>query len=124
MSFSFLDNMYCGAIRRGDVVLYEEEPREERAYVALQDTTLNETLGTIVCVGIEPTEDHGRSRITEVVLKKNETGLGKDGLCVLSRIMPIDRRFIVAKKAELHPELFQKLLQALDIVLGRFRDRA
>lgn len=116
-----LDNMYCGAIRRGDVIL-AGVGKEESALVALQDFALNETLSTILCAPIKPHKKDSAVYVTDVLLPAKETGFGKDGVCLLYKIVPIDRRSIIAKKGELSVEKLQELFQALDIIFGRFRD--
>ncbi len=117
-----LDNMYCAAIRRGDVVLCTEN-NKEKLYVVIQDDVLNQSLPTMVCVPIEEYKKGDKILINEVLLKKGETGLGKDGVCFLHKIMIVERVHVIAKKAELNKERVDELLGALDITLGRFRDK-
>lgn len=116
-----LDKMYCGAIKRGDVVVCEIE-KKEKIMVALQDDVLSAGLPTIVGAAVEPHKKGEEIFINEVLLKSNETGLDKDGVCMLHRLMTVDRRVVVSKKAELKKERVMDLLKALDITLGRFRD--
>ncbi|PLX28782.1 hypothetical protein C0581_00955 [Candidatus Parcubacteria bacterium] len=117
-----LDNMYCAAIRRGDVVLCSEKDKEQ-LYVVLQDDVLNQSLPTMVCVPVEIYKKGDEVLVNEVLLKKGETGLGSDSVCFLHKVITIERVHVVAKKAELKKERVQELLHALDITLGRFRDR-
>lgn len=117
-----LDNMYCGAIRRGDIFLFESKQDGERAVVVLQDNVLNDGLPTVVCAPIEPAKKGTSVFANEVLLTKNETGLGQDGLCLLHKVCIADRRGLVAKKGELSSERLQEVYGALDITLGRFRD--
>ena len=121
MVFDF-DKMYCGAIRRGDVFLYEEKGKE-KAVLVLQDSVLNDGLGTVVCVKIEPYKKGEEVFPNEVLLKKNETGLGKSGICMLHKMITLDRQIMIAKKGELKKEKLQDVYKALDINLGRFRDK-
>ena len=122
MSFDF-DNMYCGAIRRGDIVLFSEEKRtREHAAVIIQDDALNQGLPTVICAKVEPYKKCDDVFVNEVLLPKEETGLGKDGICMLHKLETIDRTHIVAKKAELSVERMKKVYEALDITFGRFRD--
>ena len=121
MNFN-LDNMYCGAIRRGDIILVGSG-KDEAAMVALQDYALNETLHTILCAPIKPHRKDTHVYVTDVVLPAEETGLGKDGVVILYHIAPVDRRAIIAKKGELPPEKLHELFHALDVSLGRFRDK-
>lgn len=116
-----LDKMYCGAVRRGDVFLVEEEEKQ-KAVVILQDNILNDGLPTVVCALIQPYE-RGEIMVNEVLLKQNETGLGQDGICLLHKVMTCGRGILVAKKGELKPEKLQEIYKALDINLGRFRDK-
>ena len=122
-----LDKMYCGAIRRGDIFLFDNNhlintQSREKAVVVLQDNILNEGLPTIVCVLIEPYKTDEDVFPNEVILKKEETGLGKDGICMLHKIITVDRINMISKKGELSQEKLQEIYKALDINLGRFRD--
>lgn len=116
-----LDKMYCGVIRRGDVVVCEID-KKEKIFVILQDDVLNATLPTVIGVAVEPHKTGAEVFVNEVLLKGNETGLGQEGICMLHRLHTVDRRLIVAKKAELKRERVRELLRALDVTLGRFRD--
>lgn len=118
-----LDKMYCGKIRRGDIFLFGKEQESEKAVVVLQDDILNEGLPTVVCVSIEPYKKDENIFANEVFLKKDETGLGKDGICMLHKILTIDRRKLLSKKGELSPKRLQEIYKALEINLGRFRDK-
>jgi len=115
--------MYCAAIRRGDVVLCAEKNKEQ-LYVVLQDDVLNQSLPTMVCVPVETYKKGDDVFVNEVLLQKGQTGLGKDAICFLHKVVTIERVRVIAKKAELKDERVQELLHALDITLGRFRDRA
>ena len=117
-----LDKMYCGAVRRGDVFLVEEENGKQRAIVILQDNILNDGLPTVVCAPVAPYEK-GEIMVNEVLLKKSETGLGQNGICLLHKMMTCERERLVTKKGELKPEKLQEFFKALDVNLGRFRDR-
>ncbi|MBT4120922.1 MAG: type II toxin-antitoxin system PemK/MazF family toxin [Candidatus Magasanikbacteria bacterium] len=116
-----LDKMYCGKIRRGGIFLYEVEDKE-KAIVILQDDVLNEGLPTIVGASIEPYKKDEKIFPNEVLLKKEETGLGKDGICMLHKIITVDRGVMISKKGELKTDKLQEIYKALDINLGRFRD--
>jgi len=48
-----LDKMYCGAIRRGNLFLYEDK-NKEKPVVVLQEDILNQGLPTVVCTVVEP----------------------------------------------------------------------
>lgn len=116
-----LDNMYCGAIKRGDLFLCLLENDKEQAVVVLQDSILNERLGTVMVVPIVP-YDGGRTFKNEIVLKENETGFGNNGLCMLHKLCVVKREQFIAKKGELNLKKLQEIYGALDINLGRFRD--
>ena len=128
-----LDKMYCGIIRRGDIFLFEEGNNpstslhyaqgREKAVVVLQEDVLNQGLPTVVCASIEPYEKGEEIFPNEVLLKAEETGLGKNGICMLHKILTIDRRNMISKKGELKVEKLQEIYEALEINLGRFRDK-
>ena len=123
MSFDF-DNMYCGAIHRGDIILFFEDGKtQECPAVVVQDDALNQGLPTVICAKIEPYQKGADVFVNEVLLPKEETGLGKDSICMLHKLETIERVQIVAKKAELPEETIQRIYHAVDITLGRFRDR-
>ena len=117
-----LDKMYCGAIRRGDVFICEIDDKKERPVVVLQDNVLNEGMATVICAAVAPFNGD-EVLVNEVLLKKTETGLGKDSVCALHKIFTVDRRFMISKKGELKKDKLQEVYKALDISLGRFRDR-
>lgn len=117
-----LDKMYCGKIRRGDLFVYEID-QEEKLAVVLQDDILNEGLPTVVCAGVLPYKNDEEVLPNEVMLDKKTTGLDKDGICMLHKIITVDRRKMIAKKGELNQEKMQEVFQALDIEMGRFRDK-
>lgn len=116
-----LDKMYCGIIRRGDVFLFEEGDKE-KAVIVLQEDILNQGLPTVVCANVAPYAKGEEIFPNEVLLKAGETGLGQEGICMLHKILTIDRRHMIAKKGELKPEKLQEIYQALEVNLGRFRD--
>lgn len=122
MSVFDFENMYCGLIRRGDVFLCELQPKKEVPVVVLQDTVLNGGLSSVVCAMIEPTRSHQDIAINEVLLHKDETGLGKESVCITHMVKTIDRQKFISKKGEVKGETLQNIYKALDITLGRFRD--
>jgi len=117
-----LDKMYCGKIRRGDLFVYEIG-EEEKLAVVLQDDILNEGLPTVVCATVLPYKTGEEVFPNEVILDKKTTGLDKDGICMLHKIITVDRRKMIAKKGELNEDKMQEIFQALEINLGRFRDK-
>ena len=118
-----LDKMYCAAIRRGDIFVYEDKNDKKRIVLIIQDDVLNQSFPTVVCASIEPYKKSSSVFDNEVLLKDEETGLGKDGLCMLHKIITLDRRGLIAKKGELTKEKLREVFKAFDINLGRFRDR-
>jgi len=114
------DKMYCGAIRRGDIFIVQG--KEKMAVVVLQDNILNESLPTVVCANIQPYKENEEIFVNEILLNKGETGLGRDGVCLLHKVITIERPKMVAKKGELKKERLEQIFKALDVNLGRFRD--
>lgn len=119
-----LDKMYCGAIRRGDIFLYEDDKQNNKEFpvLVLQEDVLNQGLPTVVCSKIETYKKGQKIFSNEVLITKDESGLGRDGIIKLYKIFTIDRRVMIAKKAELSDKKIKEVYQALDINLGRFRD--
>lgn len=110
-------------MRRGDVVLVSVERKgEDYAAIVIQDDILNQGLPTVICARVEPVKKEDDIFVNEVLLPKEETGLGKDGICMLHKLETVDRTHIVAKKAELSEERMKKIYESLDITFGRFRD--
>ena len=91
--------------------------------VVLQDDILNEGLPTVICAMVEPYKVGEEVFPNEVMLEKKVTGFDKDGICMLHKIITVDRRKMIAKKGELSQEKLFEVLEALDINLGRFRDQ-
>ncbi len=121
MEFNF-DKMYCGAVRRGDVFLYERESGSKETVLILQDNILNDGLPTVVCVLIKPYKKDDEVFANEVLINKDELGVGVDGICMLHKIFTVPRELLVAKKGELKIKTLNLVFKALDINLGRFRD--
>ena len=69
-----IDKMYCGAIRRGDVLECEIEKGKEGKVVALQDDVLSQSLPTVICAVIELYDKSGEALVNEVVLEKKDIG--------------------------------------------------
>ena len=116
-----IENMYCGAIRRGDILLSNFN-KEEQAVLVLQENILNQSLPTVVCALIEPIRKYEEIFPNEILLEKKETGLGKDSICMLHKIFTVQRHLIFAKKGELDLKRMKEIYKALNINLGRFRD--
>jgi len=121
MAFN-LDKMYCGMVKRGDIFL-GNFGNKEKVMVVLQDSILNERLSTVVVAPIEPHRDGQRVFKNEVLLPERETGLGQKGVCMLHKIQLASRTQMIAKKGEVSAVKLQDIYAALDINLGRFRDR-
>lgn len=116
-----LDAVYCGAIKRGDILLIRENDTEETVIV-VQDTILNERLATVLVIPIEILKPRETVYKNEFALTKAETGLGKAGLCRPYHLRAVDRHHIYIKRGELSLPRFKELLSVVDINLGRFRD--
>lgn len=121
MKFDF-DKMYCGAVRRGDIFLYEPVALKKETVVILQDNILNDGLPTAVCAFIKPYEKGDEVFANEVLIDKDELGVGVDGICMLHKIYTVPRELLVAKKGGLKVKTLNNIYRALDISLGRFRD--
>ncbi len=117
-----IDTMYCGAIKRGDIFLIQADEKSCMTAVVLQDSILNERLANVLVVPIVIRRAGERIFKNEVLLKKNETSFGKEGVCLLSNLVSVDRRLFRAKKGEIKPQRLAEFYAALDISLGRFRD--
>ena len=123
MTLHAYENMYCGRLRRGDIVLAEVQSAEERPFLILQDDVLNDGLPTVLAAPLYPLKKGEKSFVVEVVLEDEDNGLGEPYICPLYRVFPLDRRQVVAKKAELRLEKLEEALSALEVVIGRFRDK-
>lgn len=117
-----LDKMYCGAVKRGEIVLVSTD-HNEKLMVVVQDNVLNERLATVLAIPLEPHHDGHPIFKNELPLKPSETSLGAPAVCLPRQIEAVDRRRILAKTGELQAERLHELYQILDINLGRFRDR-
>ena len=117
------DQMYGGALRRGDVVIVNRS-LGEAFFVVVQDDVLNDGLPTVLCVELEVVNKKRHKEIFphEMVLTKEESGLASDAVAVTHKMFPVDRRSILAKTGELRAERLLSLYRALDVVFGRFRD--
>jgi len=115
--------MYCGSIKRGDILLCLDNNEKEISVVAIQDDILNQSLPTVIAALINPFSNKDEKFINEVILKKEESGLSNNGICFLHKIFTVDRRLIIAKKGELKPQKLQEIYDALDITLGKFRNK-
>jgi len=116
-----LDNMYCGAVKRGDILRCRIESKTKIAAV-LQDDILNQSMPSIVCAEISPTANNEELFPNEVKLTSKETGLGKNSVCRLYKLYTVNRESVFAKKGELSQKKLTEIFKALDINLGRFRD--
>lgn len=121
MDFNF-DKMYCGAVRRGDIFLYERESDTKEMVLILQDNVLNDGLPTVVCALIKSHKNGEEVFANEVLISKDEIGVGVDGICMLHKIYTVPRELLVAKKGEIKNKTLNLVFKSLDINLGRFRD--
>lgn len=117
-----LDKMYCGHIKRGDIFMVEVGGQETIVVVA-QDNVLNERLSTVLAVPLLPHKDGEPVFKNEILLKNKETNLGKNSVALTHKLYAVDRRHMVAKKGELAADKLNELYLALDVTLGRFRDK-
>lgn len=117
-----LDKMYCGAIKRGEIFLVQNE-HEEKLVIVVQDNILNERLATVLAVPVEPHPEGHTVFKNELLLKPSETSLGRPAICSPHKIEVIDRRRVLAKTGELTPERRQELYEIIDVNFGRFRDK-
>lgn len=115
------DQMYCGAIKRGDIFLTNKQ--NKISYIVLQDSVLNERLSTVIVAPIEEYRSGQKVFKNEVLFSNVESGLGKKGICMLHKTQLMDRRELVAKKGEVSLNKMQEIYHALDVNLGRFRDK-
>lgn len=121
MNFDF-DKMYCGSIHRGDVVIVEQN-KKEIPILILQDDVLNNGFLTVIGALIELHKKNEEILINELLLGSSQTGLGKDGVCKLYKIITVGRENIIAKKGEIDKLTLEKVFEKLDITLGRFREK-
>lgn len=115
-----IDKMYCGSIKRGDIFLSNLE--KNKYFVVLQDQVLNERLATVI---VAPLEKHASDKVfkNEVLFLKKELGFDKEMICMLHKMQLLDRRQLVAKMGEVKKDKLVDLYKALDVTLGRFRDK-
>jgi len=115
------DKMYCGTINRGDIFLYKNEDQEKMA-VVLQDTVLNCGLPSVVCAPVDLEKKRDEVFANEVLLKKEDTNSDVEGICMLHKVVTIQRVNVFKKKGSLSKDKLNEIYFALDINLGRFRD--
>lgn len=121
MKFDF-DNMYCGAVKRGDIFVSHESGKEE-VLVVVQENILNERLSTVLGVPLERHADGKTIHRNELLVKQTETGLGHAAVALPHKMRPYDRRHLIAKKGELNPIRLKELYHVIEINFGRFRDK-
>jgi mRNA-degrading endonuclease toxin of MazEF toxin-antitoxin module len=117
------EQMYGGALRRGDIVIAHREGGEA-FFVVLQDDVLNDGLPSVVCAELElyTKKRHKEIFPHEMLVLKDESGLPTDAVAVTHKLFPVDRRSVRAKIGELKAERLQGVYRSLDILFGRFRD--
>ncbi len=119
--FLDIDKMYCGVINRGDVFLCNYK-KKEIAVVVLQDTILNSGLPSIVCTLIDFEKKEDEVFANEVLLKKEDTNSDIEGICMLHKIITIERVDVFKKKGSVNEKKLADIYRALDVNLGKFRD--
>jgi len=116
-----VDKMYCGIIKRGDIFLCEYA-NEEKIVVVLQDSVLNRSLPTVTCAIVESHEQTEDVFPNEVALDDHDLWVDRKGICMLHKVITVDRRLMLSRHGEIKEEKKEEIYRALDINLGRFRD--
>ena len=109
-----LDKMYCGLIKRGDVFVCQHQ-EEERVVVVLQDRVLNSSLPTVICALVEFDKKNEKVFANEILLRDKELWLEQDGICMLHKVITVDRRSMLNKKAELKKGKLQEIYKASSV---------
>lgn len=78
---------------------------------------------TVICALVEFHDKFEKVLPNEIELDQGNIHNGKKGICMLHKIVTIDRRLIFEKLGELQTEVVNDVYKALDVNLGRFRDR-
>jgi len=117
-----IEKMYCGVINRGDIFVCEYE-KKQLEVVVLQDGILNSSLPTVVCALARSIAKDEKFFPNEVLLQAKETLFIADYICQLHKIITIDRRAMLKKIGKVSEEKLKSIYKALDVNLGRFRDR-
>lgn len=118
-----VDKMYCGQIERGDVFLCQHNG-QEKTIVVLQDSVLNGGLPTILgaVVDFDNITD-GQVFANEVLIEEDFFECKKSGVCLLHKVVTVDRRTVWHKCGSVSIEKLHEIYAALDVNLGRFRDK-
>lgn len=96
---------------------------EEKTVVVLQDTVLNSSLPTVVCAMVEFCPENEETFPNEIILSEKEMWTNSKGVCMLHKVVTVNRRSMFDKKGELNEKNLKMLYKALDNNLGRFRDK-
>jgi len=116
-----IDKLYCGAIKQGDVLLCEHDGTQKHI-VVLQDDLLNGSLPTVVGALLDLENERDENFANEVYLDEIDLWPQANGVCMMHKIVTVDRQTIFAKKGSLEPEKLKKVYQAMDVNMGKFRD--
>tara|TARA_Y100000310_G_C20053861_1_gene521825 strand:- start:111 stop:482 length:372 start_codon:yes stop_codon:yes gene_type:complete len=116
-----IDNLYCGAIKQGDVLLCKYEDTQKHI-VVLQDSLLNGSMPTVVGALLDLEKNDNENFVNEVCLTEEDLWKGASGVCMLHKIVTVERKTVYEKKGSLQNKNLKKVYSALDINLGKFRD--
>lgn len=112
-------------IRRGDVCWADlpdpagSEAGFRRPVVVVQRDSFNRSMiRTIVCVPLTGNVELLRMPGT-VLLGPSATGLERDSVANASQVLAVDRSRVGERTGRLAPEEFDRVLDALDAVIGR-----
>lgn len=95
------------------------EPGFMRPSVVVQSNAVNRTrIGTILCIPLTSNLMLARAP-GNVLLRKSETGLDRDGVANVAQIGAVDRSRIGAWVGSISERRLQSLLRGVDLVLGR-----
>ena len=112
-------------IRQGDVRWAELPPPSgsgpgfRRPVVVVQSDAFNRSrIPTAVCVSLTSTLELGRAP-GNVLLDATETGLDQDSVANVSQVVTLDRADLSEPEGSLPPDLLERILQGVELVLGR-----
>ncbi len=89
------------------------------ARVVVQGDSLNRSrIGTVACVPLTSNLTWAEAP-GNVLLGAKATGLAKDSVAHVSRIVALDRAVLTARVAKLGPKRLAQILSGIDVVLGR-----
>ena len=106
-------------VAAGDVFWADFGDQPRRPVVVVQGDAFNRSrIATIVCVPL--TSSLRWSEVPgNVVLKKQSTGLSKDAVANVTKVVTIERQFLNRHAGRISRRELQRILSGLDLVLGR-----